>query len=147
MTDYYKECRWFLRHGPETRYVEVTRDEWLQAEYDAGFRGGRMIRPSTGAWTNGRAAGVIVYPHEAVPEGAVELEAEPPTITYEWATRIWAHDGYDQEDMPSFANDHMTEEGRARDRARRINEKVGRVITTPIRRRIETYGWEEVPSE
>jgi len=47
-------------------YQEVSRDEWLQAEHDAGFRGGRMLRPSTGGWSRGGMAGVITY-NDALP--------------------------------------------------------------------------------
>ena len=140
MTDYYSDCRWFLRESPDEPYVEVTRAQWLLAENSAGFRGGGVGQPATSAWTAGNnRAGVIVYPHEDPPLGAIEWG-----VSYEWATRVRAHDQYDQYDMPSFANHYMNEEERARDRARRINEKSGREIAVAIRRKIVTHDWEEV---
>jgi hypothetical protein len=152
MTGYRDSRRWFLRHGGEEQpFVEVDKVTWMQAEWNAGFRGDSHREPATdgfGGTIDGTIVhGIIVYGNEPVPAGAMELIPEGPTVTYEWMTRIFASEGYGQEDMPSFANHQKDAEERARWRAANINRRTGTRSAVAMRRRIETYGWEEVPGE
>lgn len=147
MTDYYENCRWFLRTGgPDQPYVEVSREVWLQAERDAGFRGGRAGQPATGAWTKGTTmAGVIVYPHEAVPAGAVELPEESLEVTYEWGHQLrpQAHGRWGAV-RESFEDNYLDAEARARaevDAGRRLR---GHGTARLVRRRVVRHDWEEV---
>ena len=141
MSDYRDNRRWFLREGPpEYPYVEVTRNEWLQAEWDAGFRGGQAGEPSTEGFEVGGVKGVIIYGKEGVPAGAVELTEEPPQVTYEWgarrrnATMVWEHFSDSRGDAEELAREHVD----------RLNRQYGPGSATLVRARIERYGWEEV---
>lgn len=67
------KIRYFLRERGRP-WREVIKDEWLQAEYDAGFRGGRMLGPSTAAWSAGNWEGYVDYAGTA-PEQYMPLKA------------------------------------------------------------------------
>lgn len=148
--------RWLLRQsGPVSQpWVEVTKQHWLQAEHRAGFRGGGEHEPATSSFTSTTGlAGRIYYPAEALPEGTValpegtvELGAPPPEVSYEWGVRA-----VPLADMPGgnpIWESYTDEEGDAEDRARGLVERLNRGShpreARLIRRRIETYQWEEV---
>lgn len=149
MTDYRDSRRWFLRAGGKDQpYVEVDKVTWMQTEWDAGFRGGGPGEPATGGFGNGSVDGIIVYGHEAVPAGAVELDVEPPTVTYEWGHQLRPH-GYGGwgAAWESFEDNHADAETRARDQVEAGIRLHGRGTARLVRRRVERYDWEEVPSE
>lgn len=147
MTDYYANCRWFLRDSRDQPYREVSRTTWLQAERNAGFRGGSLDRgePSTAAWTarNG-GGGVIVYANESPPEGAIEWgQAAEVEVTYEWGWQLRA----DQHSKwgsvrESYEDNNMDAEDRARDVVERHNWRPGIRTARLVRRRVERHAWE-----
>jgi hypothetical protein len=61
--------RYFLRcsGGP---WEEVDKQTWLEAENNAGFRGGGMREPSTAAWSGGGMSGTVCC-DGGTPEGYV----------------------------------------------------------------------------
>lgn len=71
------EKRYLLRRGGSDPWYEVTLQEYLQAEYDAGFRGGGMKVPSTSGFSNGGVVGRIYYPEDELPTNARLLDAPP----------------------------------------------------------------------
>lgn len=144
MTDYYENCRWFLRHGGEDQpFVEVSKDEWLQAEYDAGFHGGRMIRPSTGGFGSGAINGIIVYGKEAVPAGAVELIAEPPTYEWGWQQRPFGYGRWGAV-RESYEDNDADAETRARTEVDACLRARGYGTARVVRRRVVRHDWEGV---
>lgn len=149
MSDYRDNRRWFLRHGGDSQpFVEVTKIEWIQAEWDAGFRGGGPGEPATDGFGSGSVNGIIVYGHEAVPAGALELIEEPPTVTYEWGHQL-RHDptvawGAVRE---SYEDNHADAETRARQEVEAGIRLRGYGTGRLVRRRVVTYGWEAVPGE
>lgn len=137
MTD---DRRWFLQYG-DGPHREVTKREWLQAEYGAGFYGGRMREPSTGAFSAGGVSGTICYPGEQPPPDAVTA---PMQVSYEWGVQ-----SLNMADVPggnvvweSYTDNDDDAEGRARARVESMNRRPAEPVARLVRRRVETYGWE-----
>jgi hypothetical protein len=62
------ECateHYWVKHGPDTNWVEVTRAEWIRVEREAGFYPKGMQPGQIGHWEVCATAGFSSsYPHE-----------------------------------------------------------------------------------
>lgn len=149
MTNYRDNRRWFLRHGGEDQpFVEVDKVAWMQAEWNAGFRGGSHCEPATpgfGAGVEGTLIyGVIVYGNEAVPPGAVELSEESTEVTYEWGWQFRAYPyGTWGAVRESYEDNYADAETRARTEVEAGIRSRGHGTGRLLRRRVERHGWEE----
>lgn len=137
--------RWFLRQTGifDMPWVEVTKAQWLAAERSAGFIGGGPNEPATGGFTGmSGLAGLVRYSGLPMPPNAVELNRAEPEVSYEWGV-----ESLGLGDMPGgdviWEDDGAGAEDRARASVNSLNRRAGGTARL-VRRRIETYGWEEV---
>jgi hypothetical protein len=61
MTDYYKDAKFYLKADWQDEYQEVSREQWIAAERNAGFRSKTKSDIATGGFTGNGISGEIVF--------------------------------------------------------------------------------------